>query len=194
MSRWYWAISCDNTVDNPLVVDSAELGVDPEDISCGERLERWGELARLSVTKAQNDGVPDDVLQNHLGLPVYSRRLRAALEASGIRGVQYLPIRVFRPNGEQISGFSIANIVEKRQALDRLRSDYDVFPDDYFLLERRGNVRGIRRAVLRAEALADCDIARLDEFPSSVYVSERFKAAFEAVRCTGYAFREVRTS
>jgi hypothetical protein len=194
MSRWYWAISCDNTVDNPLVVDSADLGVHPEEISAGKELEHWGELARMSATKAQNDGMPDDVLQNHLGLPVYSPRLRAALEAAAIRGVQYLPIRLFRPNGQQISGFSIVNIVERRQALDRSCSDYDVFPDDYFLADRRGNVRGIRRAVLRAKALAGCDVVRLDEFPSSVYVSERFTTAFEAAACTGYAFREVLTS
>jgi hypothetical protein len=194
MTRWYWAISCDNTVDNPLVVDAADLGIDPQNLAVGHSLESWSELARLRTTKPENDGMPDDVLQNHLGLPVYSSRLRAALAGAEIRGIQYLPVRLFRPNGQEVAGFSIANITERREALDRSSSDYDVFPDDYFLSDRRGKVRGIRRVVLRAKALAGCDSARLDEFPSSVYVSERFKNVFEAGRYTGYSFREVLTS
>lgn len=192
--KWFWTISCDNTVDDSLVVDSADLGISPEEISFGKEINDWSELARMSATKQENDGVPDDALQNHLGLPVYSPRLRATLEAGEVRGIQYLPIRLFRPNGQEISGFSIANIVERREALDRSQSDYDVFPDDYFLPDRRGNVRGIRRAVLRERALAGCDIARLAEFPASIYVSERFKTNFETAGCTGYTFREVVTT
>ncbi len=192
--NWYWVVSCDNTVENPLVVDSADLGVDPERLDIGEPLERWSELAWLRAKKLENDGLPDDVVQNHLGLPVFSSRLRAALEKAVVRGIQYLPIRLFRPNGQEIIGFSIANVIERRRALDRCRSDYDVFPDDYFLSDRRGNVRGIRTAALNTEALAGCDILRLDEFPSSVYVSERFRKAFDVGGHTGYSFREVSLS
>lgn len=194
MTHWYWVVSCDNTVDDPLVTDSAELGVDPERLDVGHLVEGWSELAWLRANKFENDGVPDDVLQNHLGLPIFSARLRAALEGAGVVGIQYLPVRLIRPNGQEITGFSIANIVERRRALDRARSDYDVFPDDYFLADRRGGVRGIRQAVLCVDALAGCDVARLDEFPSSVYVSERFKNVFEAGGFTGYSFREARAS
>lgn len=194
MTRWYWVVSCDNTVENPLVVDSADLGVDSECLDIGRWLEQWSDLARMRVMKPQNDGTPDDVLQNHLGLPVYSERLREAMAAAGVRGIQYLPVHVVRPNGKKVAGFAIANIVERRRALDRKRSDYDVFPDDYFLPERRGSVRGVRRVVLRADALAGCDIIRLDDFPSGVYVSERFKCTFEAHGFTGYSFREIALS
>ena len=194
MTRWYWAVSCDNTVEDPLVVDSADLEIDPGRLDVGQPQEGWSDLAWLRAEKPENDGTPDDALQNHLGLPVYSFRLRSALEAAGIRGIQYLPVRLFRPNGQEIAGFSIANIVERRGALDRSRSDYDVFPNDYFLSERRGDVRGIRRVVLHVEALRGCDIARLDEFPSSVYVSERFKNVFESAPFTGYSFREMHST
>jgi hypothetical protein len=194
MSRWYWAVSCDNTVENPLVVDSADLGVDPEKLDIGEPVERWSDLAWLRAKAADNDGVPDDVVQNHLGLPVCSPRLRRALEKAAVQGIQYLPIRLFRPNGQEIAGFSVANVIERRRALDRRRSDYDVFPDDYFLSERRGKVRGLRTAVLNTEALAACDILRLDEFTTSIYVSERFREAFEIGGHTGYSFHEVALS
>jgi hypothetical protein len=191
MTPWYWAIGCDNAVANPLVTDSAELGVDPEVLDIGRPVEQWSELAWLRATRATNEGTPDDVLQNHLGLPIFSPRLRGTLEDALVQGIQYLPVRLYRPNGQQVAGFSIANIVERRAALDRSRSDCDLFPGDYFLPDRRGAVRGIRRAVLRASALHGCDIVRLDDFPASVYVSEKFRTAFESGAFTGYSFRSV---
>lgn len=191
MTRWYWAISCDNTVADPLIVDRVDLGIDPDHLVTGKLVRNWSELARLQATRPENDGVPDDVLQNVAALPVYSSRLRRALEAADIQGVQYLPVRVYQSDGREIKGFSIANIIGRRMALDLSSSDYDVFPDDYFVAERRGNIRGMRRAVLCSEALNGCDAARLAEYPPSVYVSERFKNVFETCRCTGYSFREV---
>lgn len=71
--------------------------------------------------------------------------------------------------------FSVANVVATRAALDHKRSDFDVFPEDYFLADRRGRVRGIRKAVLKSAALKECDIVRLEEFLPSVYASEKFK-------------------
>ncbi len=87
--------------------------------------------------------------------------------------------------------FSVVNVVERRPALDLSRTDYDVFPEDYFLPERRGKVRGVRRLVLRSEALANCDMARLDEFAPGVYASERFRIVFEQGAFTGCSLREV---
>lgn len=191
MNRWYLAVSCDNTVPNPLIVDMADLGIAPERLDAGKQVEDWTAFAWMRASRPENDGTPDDVLQNHLGLPVYSARLRNALERAGIRGVQYLPVKVLRPAGEIIDGYCIANIVERRAALDFARSDYDVFPDDYFLPERRGKVRGIRRVTLRAEKLEGCEIFKLDEFAPSIYMSESFKTTFEAGGFTGYSFREV---
>jgi hypothetical protein len=110
-----------------------------------------------------------------------------------LSGAAFRLIRVFRPRGEELEGFSIANVVERRRALDWSRTDYDVFPDDYFLSERRGLFRAIRRVALRADALKDVDIVRLDEFPPSVYVPNNFKKAFEEGQFTGYSFHEVVT-
>jgi hypothetical protein len=99
-------------------------------------------------------------------------------------------VTIVRSSGSRLSNFAIANIVEKRTALDLRRSDYDVFPDDYFIAERRGRIRSVRRAALRSEALPDADAFRLEEFPSRLFASERFVRVFEDMRCTGLSFVE----
>ena len=194
MTSWYKALSCDNVVENPLVSDTADLGVDPGQLDIGKLVTRWDDAAWLRAAKPKNDGTADDVLQNHLGLAVFSGRLRAALEAAGVQGIQYLPVHIFKPNGQEVVDFSIANIVERRHALGLSRSDYDVFPGDYFLPDRRGKICAVRRATLVARALEGCDAVRLDGFFVSVYVSERFKDAFETGGFTGYSFHQVSSS
>jgi hypothetical protein len=193
--RWYWTVNCDNTIADPLVVDSHNLcGIDPEALSAGRPITGWPAEAYLKTSKRKNDGDPDDVLQNHLGVPVYSPRLRLALKDAGIVGFQFLPVRVYRPSGQSYEGFSIANVIELRPALDRTSSHIEVFPPDYFLPARRGLIRSLRTPVLRQNVLVGCDVVRLEEYPSSVYVSQRFKDVFDAGRFTGYSLHEVGTS
>jgi len=83
--KWYWAVECDNTVEDPVVIDSGELiGMDRSALMKGERVASW-DPPTLRVFKVVHDGAaPDDVLQNHLGLPIFSSRLRKAIEAAGI--------------------------------------------------------------------------------------------------------------
>jgi len=138
--------------------------------------------------------MPDDVLQNYLGLPVYSARLRKALELAGVVGIQFLSVEVVSFSGQGIDGYSVANIVERRRALDFARTDYELFPVDHFVESLRGKVRALRNATLKGDQLKSCDVVRLFEFASSVYVSQRFKDAFEPCGCTGYSFREVSVS
>lgn len=191
--RWYFAIGCDNTVKNPLVVDEDNLPFDASVLREGKEIRSWPASVRVGTHRRDYDGDADDVLQNHLGVPIFSPRLRSALMALDIRGFQYLAVSVFRPNGSELSGFSFANIIERRPALDRARSDVELHPSDYFIAERRGRIRVINRAVLSSAALAGCDAVRLDEFNASVYLSERFKSMFEFGRYTGYSFSEVET-
>jgi hypothetical protein len=192
--RWYWAIACDNTVRDPMVVDSAALAVEPERLKIGRPLDAAIHTGILSVSKARNDGTPDDVLQNHLGLPIYSLRLRRALDDAGVSGAQYLPVKVTSFDGREIEGFAVANVFARDGALDLAKSDLDVFPDDYFIHDRQGCVRAIRKATLIASRLSDCDVARVREFLSGVYVSTKFKETFERLGFSGYSFREVATT
>jgi hypothetical protein len=193
--RWYWVVGCDNTVADPLVVDSHDFGgIEEARLRVGTVITDWTAFAWLRATAPEDDGTPDDVLQSHLTVPVFSDRLRSALERAKIATIQFLPVRVFRPSGEEIVGFHVANVLERRAGLDTTRSDFDAFPPDYFLPERRGRVRGLRKPVLRRQALERCDVMRLEEFPVTLYASQRFKDVFEGGKFTGYSFHEVETS
>jgi hypothetical protein len=93
-----------------------------------------------------------------------------------------------------IDGFSIANVLNCADALDRRLSNFDVFPDDYFLPQRRGQIRAIKKPVLMRGALIAFHIIRLAQYKAPIYVSERFVRAFEFIDCTGFSFHEVETS
>ena len=192
--KWYWTVSCDNTVATPFVGDQGDLGLDESLLRTGRLVETWPGTAWVRAHSQQQDGEPDDVLQTLFALPIFSARLRTALQHAGIEGVEYLPIRVYRPNGDAIFGFSIANILSCVEALDLRLSDFQRLPDDYFLPERRGWIRSISKPVLVRSVLEGLDVIRLSCFPPSVYVSERFVRVFEDGRFTGYSFHEVQTS
>ncbi|RJQ27969.1 MAG: hypothetical protein C4589_07420 [Peptococcaceae bacterium] len=193
--KWYWTVDCANTVEDPLVAGKADLkGFEEWDFRRGQLIENWDGTAWLQVEEPQDDGDPDDVLQSHLGLPIYSARLRKALDKAGVTGIQYLPVRVLHYDGTPIEGFAIANILNLLPALDFEKSDYDLYPDDYFLPERRGKVRAVRRPVLRYKVIEGCDILRLKEYKVMILVSERFRNLFVANGFTGYSFYEVKTS
>lgn len=188
-AAWYDPLRWSNTKADPLVTDSSNLhGHDEWDFMQGKRIVGWRDTAWLASSDYLHDGEPDDVLQNHLGLHVFSERLRDALTRADIGGIQYLPVDVRLSDGQVIEGFAIANILAMISAFDFKRSNYDVFPDDYFLPERRGLVRAIRKPVLIKSAIAEYDVFRLAEYDIMHFVSDRFKHVFEAGEFTGYAF------
>jgi hypothetical protein len=191
-TRWYWVIGADNTKPDSMVTGREDLrGFAEEDFTRGQYLNGWNEDAWVGPDNVEEDGEPDDVLQNHLGIPIYSPALSAALRDGGVSCVQYCPIRVLHFDGSVVAGFAIANITCNISALDLERSDFDFYPETYFLEQRRGHIRGIRKAVLWREPLTDHHIIRLREFPASIYVSEYFKNIFGAGGFTGCSFREV---
>lgn len=193
--KWYWPVGCDNTVKNPFVSDSGDLrGFEYWDFAKGKDIEPWDDTTWIKASAPENDGDPDDVLQNHLGLEIYSLRLRDTLINSGITAIQYLPIRVLRPDDRLLSGFAIANILNVVSALDPAKSIVERYPEDYFLPDRRGNIRSLRKVSLKQENLDRYDIVRLKEYEVNIYVSERFKNAFEFGGFTGYSFHEVDVS
>ena len=70
-NSWYRLVSCDNTVAKPLVVGDDDLRFDPEKALVSEPLENLSDGGSLLVENPADEGEPDDVLQNHLGLAVY---------------------------------------------------------------------------------------------------------------------------
>jgi hypothetical protein len=190
--QWYKLIWWDRTANTPFVSTSGDLkGVDDWDLTSGRMLSSWNDSAWIRCDDPAYDGDPDDVLANHLGVPIYSSRLIKAIESQGIGGIQYLPIRVFRCEGSELQGYQIANILSKVPALDLKRSDYSIFAEDYFIPERRGSISAIRKAVLIRNKLMGLDVFRLSEFPLYEIVSQRFKDMFENGRFTGYSFQKL---
>jgi hypothetical protein len=190
-TQWYKPLRWTNTVADPLVVDSGDLsGHEEWDFTRGDLVNDWNNSAWFASSNYLNDGDPDDVLQNHLGLLIFSARLRRALDGANIGGIQYLPVEVRLFDRQDIAGFAIANILPMIRAIDYSKTDFDVFPEDYFLPERRGLVRSIRKPVLIQSAIADHDVFRLADWKVMYFVSDRFKRVFETGRFTGYTFGE----
>lgn len=193
--KWYWPVCGDNTRPDPYVGDSGDLGWVADDVlDIGKPIYNWSSAAWIQAQKPSNDGDPDDVLQTYLAPPIYSPRLRQALDEAGITGIQYLPLRVLRPDNSEIIGFSVANILHVADALDCGRSEYELFPADYFLPERIGQIRAIRKSTLIGSEIERFTIFRLLSFLPRIYVAQLFKDVFEAGQFTGYSFSEVAVS
>jgi len=192
--HWY-SFAWDDSVEKPYVSDTDDLkGFHESQLTSGAEIVGWDDRAWIRCTDPEYDGQPADALASHLGVEIYSLRLRQALDKSGMRGIQYLPIRVLRRDGPEISGYQIANFLNKVRALDLERSEYNRYKDDYFIPERRGRISMLKKVVLKSKALENFDVIRLEEYFTYKAVSERFKKAFEAAHCTGYVFYEIDVS
>jgi len=192
--KWFKPIPCDNTVKDPLVCDFdsfEEHGFNEEDFRSGQKIGHWNKNIFMQAKKKKNDGDPDDALQNYRMIPIYSERLIQELNKKDITGIQYLPIKIMRPNNICLSGFCIANFLNYVDAFDYERSVYDRFSNDFPNPNVRGEIAGILRYVLKEAKLKDMDVIRLKEYNQSFFVSERFKKIFEHNKFTGYSFKEV---
>jgi hypothetical protein len=193
--QWYDAIMWGNAVKKPFVSNFDDLrGFEDWQLRAGTRIDNWNPEAWIRCMRAQWNGDPDDVLQTHVALPIYSPRVQAIVRKENFSGIQFLPIHVLRMDASEIPGFAVANILNIPAAMDMEASHYDKFEDDYFAPADRGKVAGVYKMVLRQNALNNYDIIRPKEFRQSVFVSERFKLAFEAAACTGYDFQEIELS
>lgn len=199
--RWYalgQAADDDGEPPYPVLAGKEELfGHDYSEFEQGHVIDEWNPNSLLRAISAEYDGRADDVLGTVGNFPVFSARLRAALEDEevAIPDIQYLPIRVFRTTGEELHGFAVANVISRVAALDparcfMLRLDYDKTDP----ITGKPDVKGLGRAALRADALEGHDVIRLLEFFPSVFVSERFATVYKKHGFTGARFSPVTVS
>ncbi len=192
--KWYQPIECDNTVKNPFVCDYDnldEFGFNENSFIEGKTINNWTEKIFIQSKKKKNNGTPDDVLQNHLMIPIYSRQLVNSLANRGIGGIQYLPIGVFDCFGQSLEGFSIANFTNYIEAFDFQNSDYDLFREDFPNPAVRGQIARVRKFVLKKRIIQEFDVIRLKEYDQRFFVSEKFVEIFNKNNYTGYSFREI---
>lgn len=202
--KWYRPIPCDKTVDNPLVceLNNFELfnnfGLGRDAFSeyyffQGKEITDWPEGVCLTTNKEDNDGIPDDVLQNKDMIPVFSQRLVDAIKEENIEGIQFLPVAVYDFHKKKIEGFYIANCTIMFDAFDYEKSRYWRFPDDFINENARGKIN-CSRYVLREELLKGYDVFRLEGQCRAYFVSERFVKMFRKHKFTGYSFKQVELS
>jgi hypothetical protein len=192
--KWFHPFECDNTVKRPFVSDYNNLeenGFNEWDFRKGKKIAKWKENIIFKAIKKKNDGNPDDALQNHLMLPIYSERLINALNKNKVKGIQYLPVHILRANDELVEGFGIANFLNIIEALDLKKADFSRYQHDFPNPIKRGQISMIRKYVLKQDKLNSVDITRLKEYPLAFFVSEKFKQIFEENKFTGYSFEEV---
>jgi hypothetical protein len=198
MNWYHMIIGEENRLSGHFLADQEELfGRDWFDLELGNRIDDWNPESQLSSGDPTRDGPPDDVLANGLGLPVFSQRLVRVLTqgAVGVADVQYLPIRVARSTGEQLSGFNVGNVVARVPALDAARSRMLGTDDDEIdPLTGRPKVVSLGKAALKANVLDGHDIIRLTEFFPPVFVSQRIVDIFSGGKFTGVTFSPVPVS
>jgi uncharacterized protein DUF1629 len=193
--RWYDLIMWGNTVPKPFVSNFDDLkGFEDWQFDQGVVISDWNPKAWIRCMKPAWNGDPDDVLQSHLGIPIYSPRLQRIIQRENFTGIQFLPLRVLRMDSTEIAGYAIANILNLLPAMDMENSECDKFEDDYFDPADRGRVAAVYKMVLKRSVVEGYDIVRIKEFHPAAYASERFKLAFETAGCTGYSFKEVELS
>lgn len=196
-AQWYdFHLHVERRAVRPFQTDDDDLcGFDSYDLEVGKRIRGWDSNACLRSTRRKFDGVPDDVLLEHLAVPTLSRRLRDALKRShvGSKDLQYLPVHVFRFTGEELEGYAFANVITRISALDFDASEGLWLDDNSQVDPHTGKVRvnGILRAALLREKLEGHDVVRLVEFFPPVFVSERFVDVYRAGNFTGATFTPV---
>lgn len=195
--KWFelWFGGEQNRRDDYLLLSIHDFGsASKAELCMGQRVEYWPSGAWYASESTDDDGEPDDILAEHLGIPVFSERLRRALGKIGSNDIQYLPVAIRNSKGKEYRGFQIANVVTRLSgALDLAASNLATrvqANDDDVDFE----VLGIYTTVLCKEALRDHDVIRLDEFWPAIYVSDAFRTAFQISSCTGATFKEVHVS
>lgn len=198
-AQWYdLVLAAEERAARPFQTEVEDLcGFDSYDLEIGKRIRGWNRNAWLRSKRRKDDGVPDDILLEHLGIPTFSRRLRNALKKAGVgtKDIQYLPVHVFKSTGEEIEGYAFANVITRILALDYDRTDWGPLPPD----EEEGidpntgkpEVQAIWRAAFKRSKLRGHDVIRLVEFFPPVFVSERFAEVYRLGSFTGATLKPV---
>lgn len=201
--KFYRPMQCDNAVENPLVCERSNIAqlcnlkdylyVINTYFSHGKEIANWPKGVYFTTQKEENDGEPDDVLQNGYGLPIFSKRLVKAICDAEIEGFQFLPVTVMDYGGKSVRPYYIANCLNMFDAFDPDKSGYNKIPDDFVNPSARGKII-CYRFVLIAEKIESCDVFRIPGQINAYFVSDKFVKMFRKNSFSGYSFDEVRLS
>ncbi len=193
--KYFEIFDCEHAVKDPMVCET-----NLEDLKINKRIFRickeftGSENIKFYAELKEDDGTPDDFLQNTEMVPIFSPRMREAIEEAGITGIQYIPIEVEHYNKEKLEGYCIANVLNS--VSDALDIDKSIFwnskSDNGKLL--------LYIPSIKSEKVPDSiDIFRLkyderieNDYSTFIVVSERFKSIIAKNKFTGIGFSKNR--
>ena len=188
--QWYKLIlGEENLRQDSLFATEEDFGeLEPWDFKECKRIDEDGTVLLYKVATPKDDGTPDDILSEHLGIPVFSPRLSTALEENkiGTDDVQYIPVSILSSKGKPIDKFKLANVLTQVDAID-IPNCILIDPDLPRIDPETGELDTINilKMALYEHALRNHDIVRLTNFLPPVFVSERFAQIFNDNQCTG---------
>ena len=189
--KYFRVWNCEHAVKDPMVCET-----NLEDLQIDKRIFRickeftGSEKIKFYAELEEDDGTPDDFLQNTEMVPIFSPRMREAIEEAGITGIQYIPIEVEHYNKEKLEGYCIANVLNS--VPDALDIDKTIFWN-----RKSDNGRlNVYVSSIKSENIPDnMDIFRLKyderfvtEYSTFIVVSERFKSIIAKNKFTGIGF------
>lgn len=193
--KYFEIFECERAVKDPMVcvtnLEDLKININRFRI-CKEFTS--GENIKFFAKTEKSDGTPDDFLQNTEMVPIFSPRMREAIEEAGITGIQYIPIEVEHYNKEKLEGYCIANVLNS--VSDALDIDKSIFwnskSDNGKLL--------LYIPSIKSEKVPDSiDIFRLkyderieNDYSTFIVVSERFKSIIAKNKFTGIGFSKNR--
>ena len=193
--KYFRVWDCEHAVKDPMVcvtnLEELKISINRfricKEFTSGENIKFYAELE-------EDDGTPDDFLQNTEMVPIFSPRMREAIEEAGITGIQYIPIEVEHYNKEKLEGYCIANVLNS--VPDALDIDKTIFWNS----KSDNGKLYVYVPSIKSENIPDnMDIFRLKyderfvtEYSTFIVVSERFKSIIAKNKFTGIGFSKNR--
>ena len=193
--KYYQIYDCERAVKDPMVcyTNLEELKIDINMFRICKEFTSDEKIKFFAKTE-KSDGTPDDFLQNTEMVPIFSPRMREAIEEAGIKGIQYIPIEVEHYNKEKLEGYCIANVLNS--VPDALNYDKTIF----LKMKSENGKLDLYIPSIKSENVPDnMDIFRLKyderietEYSTFIVVSERFKSIIAKNKFTGIGFSKNR--
>ena len=193
--KYYQIYDCERAVKDPMVcyTNLEELKIDINMFRICKEFTSDEKIKFFAKTE-KSDGTPDDFLQNTEMVPIFSPRMREAIEEAGITGIQYIPIEVEHYNKEKLEGYCIANVLNS--VPDALDIDKTIFWNS----KSDNGKLYVYVPSIKSENIPDnMDIFRLKyderfvtEYSTFIVVSERFKSIIAKNKFTGIGFSKNR--
>lgn len=184
--RLLWA----EVIEDVVYVKDYDLkGFDLRRFLLGQTVDDWVNSMELFY---REDGLALDYVPNVLNWLILSDKVVEIMRSLEIGPMQVFSIKLLRKDlaREPVSGYNIVNITERICAVDRERSDYVTYGQEWFPMGIAPNtIKYIRRIVLNGKTIQhQPDIFLLKEASVYFIVSECFKTAMESAGVTGMQF------